>query len=118
MADTMDSQLIVTLDGLDGQWSGRSPARIRSLLRQHGFIVSEKRAKALKAGVLCSRVEVEAGVCELWRRCRAPLQSLYAGEVLQQRVPARTLEGAQAFVCTTKHAFSHLYKRSTFMPCV
>ena len=59
MADATDSQLIATLGGLDEQWSVMSPARIRILLRQHGFIVSEKRAKALKAETLRSRVEVE-----------------------------------------------------------
>jgi hypothetical protein len=61
MADTMDSQLTATLDGLDEQWPGMSPARIRALLREHGFIVSEKRAKALKAETLRSRVAVETG---------------------------------------------------------
>ena len=61
MVDTTDLQLIPTLDGLDGQWSGMSPARIRTLLREHGFIVSEKRAKALKAEVLRSHVEAETG---------------------------------------------------------
>ena len=59
MADTTDSQLIATLGGLDQQWTGMSPARIRSLLREHGFIVSEKRAKALRTGALCSPVEAE-----------------------------------------------------------
>ena len=49
MTDTTDSQLIATLDGLDEQWTGMSPARIRTLLRDDGFTVSEKRAKALKA---------------------------------------------------------------------
>ena len=31
---------------------------------------------------------------------------------MQQRVPARSLEGAQAFMCTAKHAFSRPHKRS------
>ena len=60
MADMTDSQLVAALDGLDEQWTGISPARIRILLRDHGFIVSEKRAKALKAEALRSHVEVEA----------------------------------------------------------
>ena len=59
MADTTDSQLVAALDRLGEQWTGISPARIRTLLRDDGFIVSEKRAKALKAGVLRSRVEKE-----------------------------------------------------------
>ena len=61
MVDSTDSQLTATLDGLDEQWTGMSPARIRTLLRDAGFIVSEKRAKALKAEALRSRVEVKAG---------------------------------------------------------
>ena len=61
MADMTDSRLIATLDRLDEQWTGMSPARIRTLLRDDGFIVSEKRAKALKAESLRSRVEVETG---------------------------------------------------------
>ena len=65
MADMTDSQLIATLGGLDEQWSSMSPARIRTLLREHGFIVSEKRAKTLKAGVLRARVEVETGTTGL-----------------------------------------------------
>ena len=61
MADTADLQLVAALDRLDAQWSGMSPARIRTLLRDHGFIVSEKRAKALKAEVLRSRAVVQTG---------------------------------------------------------
>ena len=59
MADTTDWELVATLDRLDEQWTGMSPARIRKLLRDDGFIVSEKRAKALKGGVLSSHVDVE-----------------------------------------------------------
>ena len=59
MADMTNSQLTATLDRLDEQWTGMSPARIRTLLRDDGCIVSEKRAKALKAEVLRSHVEVE-----------------------------------------------------------
>ena len=38
-----------------------SPARIRTLLRSEGFIMSEKRAGALKAGAMQSCAEVETG---------------------------------------------------------
>jgi hypothetical protein len=61
MAKMTNSQLIATLGRLDEQWTGMSPGRIRTLLRDDGCIVSEKRAKALKAEVLRSRVEVETG---------------------------------------------------------
>jgi hypothetical protein len=61
MANTTDPQLVAALDRLDEQWTGMSPARIRTLLRDDGFIVSEKRAKALKAEVLRSRAEDHTG---------------------------------------------------------
>ena len=54
-----DAQLISTLDGLDGDWTEMGPARIRALLQTSGFVVSEKRAKALKAQVVRSCVEPE-----------------------------------------------------------
>ena len=44
-----DNELLAALDRLDAQWTLISAARIRSLLQQDGFVVSEKRAKALKA---------------------------------------------------------------------
>ena len=80
MADTTDPQLVAALDRLDEQWSGMSPARIRTLLRNDGFIVSEKRARTLKAGSFRSRVEVETGStgsrpsttsCDACASCRA-----------------------------------------------
>ena len=61
MANTTDLQLIANLDRLDDQWTGMSPARIRTLLRGDGFVVSEKRAKALKVEVIRSRVAKETG---------------------------------------------------------
>ena len=57
-------------------------------------------------------------LCELRRPCCAALQSLHAGVVLQQRVPARSLEDTQAFMCTAEHAFSCLDERSTDVPCM
>ena len=45
----MDAKLLAALDRLDCDWTSISAARIRSLLQADGFVVSEKRAKALKA---------------------------------------------------------------------
>ena len=57
MAQTVaDDELIAALDRPDTQWTSMSAARIRSLLQMDGFVVSEKRAKALKA----ERVEAAA----------------------------------------------------------
>ena len=61
MADTTDPQLVAALEGLGEQWTGMSPARIRTLLRNGGFVVSERRAKALKAEALRSLAEAETG---------------------------------------------------------
>ena len=80
MADATESQLVAALDRLDEQWTDMSPTRIRTLLRNEGFIVSEKRARALKAGLLRSRVETETGStrcrpstasCDACASCRA-----------------------------------------------
>ena len=43
-----DDQLLAALDRLDARWTSISAARVRSMLQADGFIVSEKRAKALK----------------------------------------------------------------------
>ena len=45
-----DDELLVALDRLDAQWASMSAARIRSMLQTNGFVLSQKRAKALKAG--------------------------------------------------------------------
>ena len=45
----LDATLLAALDRLNLQWSSISAARIRSLLQAEGFVVSEKRTKALKA---------------------------------------------------------------------
>ena len=44
-----DTELLAALDQFDAQWSSISAARVRSVLQANGFVVSEKRAKALKA---------------------------------------------------------------------
>ena len=54
-----NAQLIDALDRLDEQWTTMSPARIRSLLQNDGLVVSEKRAKALKAQVVRSRAATD-----------------------------------------------------------
>ena len=43
-----DEELLAALDHLNPQWSSISAAKVRMLLRSNGFVVSEKRAKALK----------------------------------------------------------------------
>ena len=44
-----DTELLAALDQFDAQWPLISAARVRSVLQANGFVVSEKRAKALKA---------------------------------------------------------------------
>ena len=53
-------------DGIGELWTGISPARIRAFLMEKGFVISEKRAKQLKAEVLLSRAK------EICANCSAP----------------------------------------------
>ena len=74
--DMTDHQLVVILDDLNPDWTGKSPANIRSLLALHYNIsqctaINEKRLKALKATVVNARKGKILGEIKKWNdeRC-------------------------------------------------
>ena len=62
MTERTDEELTAALDRLAPQWTEMAPARIRALLQKDGAVLSEKRAKALKASrVVQSRTHQPTG---------------------------------------------------------
>ena len=83
-----DAELLAALDRLDAKWTSISAARIRSLLQTEGCVVSEKRAKALKAGRVA---DAQATTSHLTSSAEPPVLCAYCSAPFARAICARCM---------------------------